>query len=142
MKYVFSSAPEVISVYGQPLLALRKTWVSIREAKGVEVMRREYGDLEAIEGVDYIVEPLDGSPPYPCKKDIFHETWELIGQGKYRKKALSRLVQVPKEDQVTLGTLEGRITVKYPDYIVLGAKDEVYSNSYEFVANDMEFVEE
>ncbi len=141
MNYTFSTAAEVIAVYGEPVLAKRKTLVNIRTPKGTEVFTRDYGDLTAVEGIDYVMVPLDGSESYPCKIDIFEKSWsETETSGVYERKALSRLIQVPVGDVVTLKTLEGDITVEHPTYIVLGVDDEVYSNTEEFINKNLIFI--
>lgn len=83
---------------------------------------------------------MDGAPPYPCKRDIFHDTWEEQEEGLYSRKALSRLIQVKPGDEIKLITLEGETSVRHPDYIVLGARNEVYSNSEEWVKNNLTFL--
>lgn len=143
MNHTFSNANEVISVYGEPVLAKRKTLVSIREVQGTEIFNHPNGNLTAIQGEDWVVIPQDNSQPYPCKKIIFEQTWEKESTDSpyYHKKAKSRLIQVPVNDVVSLNTLEGVITVSFPDYIVLGAQDEVYSNRQEWVDKNLEFIE-
>ena len=143
MNYTFTNAIEVVQVYGQPKTAQRKTLVKIREAEGREVFQRTEGDLVAVEGIDYVVEPVDGSPKYPCKKAIFHNSWAEIseGSGTFRRIARSKVIQVPEGDSVTLNTLEGRTNVSFPDYIALGINNEVYSHSLSWLESNLEFLD-
>lgn len=134
----FNTAEEVIAQLGQPVTAQRKTAVRIRPAVGVEVFHHPHGDLTAVEGQDWVVMPVDGGQPYPCKIDIFEETWV---PETYKRKALSRLIQVPEGVTVTLNTLEGTTRVSHPDYIALGERGEVYSNRADWVANNLEFID-
>lgn len=138
----FSNADEVIERFGQPLLAQRKTMVRIRPAVGTEVFPRHYGNLTAVEGEDWILIPVDGAEPYPCKINIFADTWEPIEEGSelYRRKALSRLIPIPEGVTVILKTLEGETQVSHPDYIALGAHGEVYSNSKEWAGANLTFL--
>lgn len=137
----FSSGTQVQSEFGSPLVARRKTLVTFREAEGVETFSRSYGDLTASEGVDYVLVPVDGSDPYPCKIDIFSKSWEEIVAGSeiYRRKALAKVVPVPRGVSVTLKTLEGDENVSYPDFIAIGVNDEVYINRKEWVEENLEF---
>jgi hypothetical protein len=141
MNYIFLSAEEVINVYGEPSTAKRKTLVKIRPTVGTEIFPREKGDLTAVEGIDYVVMSVDGSESYPCKIDIFNESWqETVTSGVYEHKALCRVIQVPVGDRVTLKTLEGNATITHPDYIAIGVKGEVYSNSEKFVKENLIFI--
>jgi hypothetical protein len=138
----FSNGAEAIAVYGEPLKARRTTTVQIRPVDGREVFQTSKGDdLEAIAGVDYVMIPEAGHP-YPCKIDIFHRSWEPHPDqpGRYRRKALCNLIQVPEGDVVTLNTLEGKVTVQHPDYIAIGIDGEVYSNSYGWAQSSLEFL--
>jgi len=74
------------------------------------------------------------------KKSIFEATYEPVAQGQYRKKAIVQLVQVPMGAEVVLRSLEGDVAVAYPNYIAIGARDEVYPNSAEWVANNLELL--
>ena len=137
----FSSGTEVQSEFGPPLIARRKTLVTIREAEGVETFSRSYGDLTASEGVDYVLVPVDGSDPYPCKIDIFPKSWEETeaSSGTYRRKALAKVVPVPQGVSVILKTLEGDENVSYPDFIAIGVNDEIYINRKEWVEENLVF---
>jgi hypothetical protein len=140
-EYRFSSAYEAIRSLGQPLLARRKSLVTVRETDGTEVFQRNTGNLLAVEGQDYVVTPCDGSAQYPCKIDIFHESWELIeGSKEYRRKNLCRVIPVPRDKTIILDTLEGEAIVKHPDFVALGIRGEVYCNSRDWVNSNLEFI--
>ena len=138
---IFSSGTEVQSEFGSPRIARRKTLVTIRETEGVETFSSSYGDLTASEGVDYVLVPVDGSNPYPCKIDIFSKSWEETetSSGIYRRKALAKVVPVPQGVSITLKTLEGDENVSYPDFIAIGVNDEVYINRKEWVEENLVF---
>ena len=125
--------------WGRPREAVRKTSVAIREPDGGESFVVPDGTLTARPGLDWIIIQNSGEE-YPIKKDIFNATYEEAGPGRYRKKARSRLVQVPKGIEVTLITREGRSVVRYPDYIVIGSQNEVYANTAGWVAENLEFL--
>lgn len=135
-----SNVEQAIEKFGQPLLAQRKTLVRIRPAVGTEVFVKSYGNLTAIEGEDWVLMPVDGGEPYPCKINIFADTWESVGDSQYRRKALSRLIQVPEGVEVILHTLEGDVKVYNPDFIALGAHGEVYSNSKDWADANLTFL--
>jgi len=140
----FSTGAQVEAQFGAPILARRKTLVQKRDAVGEEVFSLSYGDLTAVQGVDYVLEPLDGSHPYPCKINIFADSWEETvpnsGVGVYRRKALAKIVAVPPGFEITLKTLEGDTKVSYPDYIAIGVKDEVYSNGKAWVEANLDIL--
>jgi len=77
---------------------------------------------------------------YPIKQDIFARTYEAAGPGRYRKAARSRLVQVPEGWVAVLATLEGVIEVAHPDFVAIGADNEVYANSQAWVQANLEFL--
>jgi hypothetical protein len=143
-RLTFSTGAQVEAQFGAPILAHRKTLVKKREVVGEEVFSLSYGDLTAVQGVDYVLEPLDGSHPYPCKIDIFADSWEETvpnsGVGVYRRKALAKIVPVPLGFEITLETLEGDTKVYHPDYIAIGVKDEVYSNGKEWVDANLDIL--
>jgi hypothetical protein len=138
----FSTGAQVEAQFGAPILARRKTLVQKRETSGREVFSFPWGDLEAVQGVDYVLTPLDGSDSYPCKIDIFADSWEetVPNSGVYRRKALAKIVQVPLGFEVTLETLEGDTKVYHPDYIAIGVTDEVYSNGKEWVDANLDIL--
>ena len=138
--HTFTTGTEVIAAFGQPLTAKRKTLVAVRPTEGIEVFLRTRGDLTAVEGIDYVLMPIDGSQPYPCKVDLFHNSWEETkpNSGLYRRSAICKFVPIPLGDTVTLKTREGDSTVSYPDYIAIGIDDEVYSYSSDWVRDNLD----
>jgi hypothetical protein len=80
---------------------------------------------------------------YPCKLDVFRQTYEETrpGSGEYRKTELTRLVQVPEGVVAMLETEEGTIQVEHPDFVVVGKMNEVYANSFEWVAQNLSFLD-
>ena len=137
--HTFTTGAEVIAAFGQPLTAKRKTLVRIRPTVGTEVFPRERGDLTAVEGIDYVLMPVDGSQPYPCKVDIFPGSWEETepNSGLYRRSALCKFVPIPPGVTVTLKTREGDATVSHPDYVAIGIDDEVYSYASDWVRDNL-----
>lgn len=124
------------------LLAKKKTLVSIRPSNGVETFKVSWQDSELVSDPekDLIVIQPDGSE-YPCKKDIFAETYEDTGFNLWRKKETSRLVQVPEGESVQIETLEGTLNaVEYPDYIVIGKQDELYANTKSWADKNLEIL--
>jgi len=88
---------------------------------------------------------ISGADPdgYPCELDIFDRTYEETapGSGLYRKTGVTRLVQVPEGVTVELQTKEGLEMVTHPDYIAVGAVDEVYANAANWVEENLEFLD-
>lgn len=117
-----------------------KVVVRIRTCKKVETFHTKYGILTSDPNTDLIISSSDKE--YPCKRDIFDKTYENIpGTFTYRKSYIATLVQVPQDANVNIISLEGKLSsVVYPDYIVIGPNDELYSNSLEFVLNNLELV--
>ena len=141
--YTFATADQVVQVYGEPRLALRKTLVTTRVITGeTERFATRMGELVGQKGDDLVVVPTDGSTPYPCKISIFNESWIETepGSGVYRRKALARVVPVPEGDEVIVRSLEGDLTIRHPDFIALGVQGEVYANSADWVAANLEFL--
>lgn len=141
--------PSDIPANWDRLKARRQTTVTVRESNGVEKFKVSWQDAELTSDPvkDWIVTQADGSE-YPCKKDIFRETYELfvLGCGDdrplWRKKELSTLVQVPPGQSVCIETLEGILPeVHFPDYIVIGKKDELYANKWEWAEKNLEFID-
>jgi hypothetical protein len=127
------------------LTARKKTTVTIRPCNNVEKFKVSWQDAELVSDpeVDLIVIQPDGVE-YPCKKDIFWETYEpkryngMVSGNEYIKKATSTLVTIPEDEEVEIETLEGTLPkVTYPDYIVIGAQGELYANTQEFVENNL-----
>lgn len=123
------------------LKAKSKAQVTMRECNGIEKFKVSWADalLESNPDVDVI---LDNGKEYPCKKDIFEETYEKVeGIEFYRKKTLSTLVKIPEGVEVEIVTLEGNLpVVTYPDYVVIGIKGELYANTKEFVDTKLEII--
>jgi len=144
-KYTFANGTQVVDVYGPPRSARRKSLVTTRAINGDrEVFLTKTGPLEGLKGLDLVVVPADGSPPYPCKISIFADTWAETqpGSGLYRRHALARVIPIPEGDQVVLQSLEGEISLTHPDFIAIGVEDEVYANSASWVAANLEFLPE
>lgn len=122
------------------LLAQKVTSVQIRESSGIETFSVSWQDsvLTSDPEVDLIIIQPNGNE-YPCKRDIFNETYENVGESdNYIKKELSRLVQIPEDAEVIINTLEGTLnSVKHPDYIVIGKKNELYANTFEWVQTNL-----
>lgn len=124
------------------LKARKKTTVSIRESIGREQFKVSWQDsvLESDPDLDLII--ITPSEEYPCKKDIFAETYSEIASNQWIKNEISRLVQVPEGESVSIETLEGTLNeVKHPDYIVIGKKDELYANTFEWAQNNLTFLQ-
>ena len=124
------------------LKARKKTTVSIRESIRREQFKVSWQDsvLESDPELDLIVIQPNGDE-YPCKKDIFAETYLLLEGNQWIKNEISRLVQVPEGETVSIETLEGTLNaVKHPDYIVIGKKDELYANTNEWAQNNLTFL--
>lgn len=129
--------------FSWPLLrARKKTKVQIRPSNGVETFKVSWQDSELTSDPekDLIIIQPDGKE-YPCKKDIFAETYMDAGGGLWAKKELSKLVQVPPGESVEIETLEGTLNgVSFPDYIAIGKQDELYANKWEWAENNLEFI--
>ncbi len=139
MKVRIASEFELPAAWGAPRAAVRKTTVARRAPIGVETFVLSWGTLTAEPDEDWIV-IQDSGEAYPIKRDIFAQTYEEVAPGRFRKTARSRLVQVPEGMVARLATQEGELEVRYPDYVVIGAQGEVYANSAEWVAENLEFV--
>jgi hypothetical protein len=124
--------------WGTPREAVRTTTVTIREPRGTETFVTSWGILTAVPGEDLVI-VQDSGEQYPIKKDIFAATYEEAAPGRYRKKARSRLVQVPEGVVAVLATKEGEIDVRHPDYVVIGTENEVYANSAQWVVENLVF---
>jgi len=141
-KHIFSRGSHVIETFGPPLIAKRKTLVSTRPIEGpFEMFHTRTGELRGEEDVDLVVLPLDGSPSYSCKNLIFHESWVETDQGSgiYRRSAVSKIVPIPEGHEVVLRTLEGDEIVSHPDFVAIGVEGEVYANSADWVADNLDF---
>lgn len=141
-KHIFSHGSHVIETFGPPLIGKRKTLVSTRPIEGpFEIFQTRTGELRGERVVDLAVVPLDGSPSYPCKISIFHESWVETEQGSgiYRRSAVSKIVPIPEGHEVVLRTLEGDEIVSHPDFVAIGVEGEVYANSADWVADNLDF---
>lgn len=132
---------DIPASFGRPRKAVRRSCVSIREPKSVETFELSWGSLTATPGVDLVV-VQDSGEEYPIKIDVFEATYQQVAPGRFRKSAVSRLVQVPPGVLAVLVTREGELKVAHPDYVVIGADDEVYANDPEWVAANLEFIDE
>lgn len=135
-RIVIENGDQVPTDWGAPQQAARKTMVAIREPKGEETFAVAGGTLTATPGLDWVIIQPSGDE-YPIKKDTFAATYEEVTQGRYRKTSRSSLIQVPKSVTAVLVTREGRIEVRYPDYVVIGKENEVYANSAGWVAENL-----
>lgn len=117
--------------------------MNIREAEKPEQFEVSWQDsfLTSDPEKDLII--LAGSKQYPCKIDIFLQTYEFAGSFQegnpnFIKREQSILVAVPEGESVDIITLEGVVKdVQYPDYIVIGKQNELYANKADFVAKNM-----
>ena len=125
--------------WGTPREAVRTTTVTIREPRGTESFVTSWGILTAVPGEDLVI-IQDSGEAYPIKRAILAATYEEVAPGRYRKKARSRLVQVPEGVVAVLATREGEIEVRHPDYVAIGAEGEVYANAAQWVAENLKFV--
>jgi hypothetical protein len=135
-----ANGSQIPTDWGTPRVAKRKTAVMVREPMGIETFKKFWGTLTATPGDDLII-VQDSGEEYPIKKEIFEKTYKTVAAGRFRKVALSRLIQVPKGVVAVLATLEGDIEVMHPDYIVIGENGEVYANNVEWVKANLDFVD-
>ncbi len=127
---------QIPASWGLPRQAVRTSTVAIREPQGTETFTTAWGILTAVPGEDLVI-VQDSGEQYPIKKDIFADTYEEATPGRHRKKARSRLVQVPPGVVAVLATLEGTIETRHPDYVVIGANNEVYANALSWVEENL-----
>jgi len=125
--------------FGPLRSAVRKTTIGIREALEGETFILPWGTLVAQPQTDVIAVQESGEE-YPIKIDIFRDTYDEVAPGRFRKKAVTKLVQVPPGVLVKVETLEGNLEVVHPDYLVVGVKGEVYANNLEWVLQNLEFI--
>lgn len=128
----------------------RKTTVKVRRCAKAEKFKVSWQDAELIsDPKNDLIIIQDNGKEYPCKKDIFNETYELVDTNpliipplrRYRKTATTRIVEIPEGINVEIETLEGVLPiVTYPDYIAIGAKGELYANTKQFVEENLEIV--
>ncbi len=134
---------EDIPSHWNVLKVKKKTTVQIRRAIEVEKFSASWQDSELVSDPeqDVIVIQQNGKE-YPCKKDIFFDSYEecetLGGPVKYIKKAVTEIVEIPEGEEVQIETLEGTLnSVSFPDYIAIGTKGELYANTEEFVKENL-----
>lgn len=137
-RVVISNGSEIPANFGQIQKAVKKLTVGIREPNGNEEFKLSWGTLTAVPGIDIVI--VAAGEEYPCKKEIFDKTYEMVSPGRYRKTATSSLVQVPVGVTAALKTLEGNVEVQYPDYVAIGPKNEVYANGLKWVEENLDFV--
>jgi len=143
-RIIIENGSQIPHKFGPLRAARKKSLVQIREPSAPsEHFKKSWGDLTAIPGQDYVLFSSRDHDGYPCKIDIFRETYEETepGSGFYQKTERSRLVQVPPGVVAVLKTKEGDLEVEYPDYIVVGPRDEVYANRPTWVEENLEFVD-
>jgi len=134
-----ANGDQIPTKWGAPREAARTTTVTIREPKGTETFVTSWGTLTALPGEDLVI-VQDSGEAYPIKKSIFAATYEEAEPGRYRKKARSRLVQVPRGVVAVLATREGEIEVRHPDYVAIGTENEVYANAAQWVSENLTFI--
>lgn len=134
-----ASGKDVPLSFGGMRMARKKSPVRVRQPTDVETIETPWGTVTAQPGEDLIVIDKSGSEA-PVKKHVFERTYGEAAHGEFRKHAVVRLVQVPPGVTALLATLEGDLEVSYPDYVVIGADEEVYPNSAEWVAENLEFL--
>lgn len=138
-RLLIANGDQIPVTWPRPREAVRISTVAIREPQRSETFATTWGTLTAVPGNDLVIIQDDGEQ-YPIKKDIFSATYEEVAPGRYRKKARSRLVQVPVGVVAVLVTREGEIEVQHPDYVVIGADNEVYANAATWVAEHLQFI--
>lgn len=119
------------------------TKVRIREAIVREQFEVSWQDsfLTSDPEKDLII--IADAKQYPCKIDIFLQTYEFsgafeFGHPTFIKREQSTLVAIPEGESVDIITLEGVVKdVQHPDYIVIGKQNEIYANKADFVAKNM-----
>jgi hypothetical protein len=121
------------------VLNVRKTTtVEMRPCQGVERFKVSWSDSELVSDPETDVIVISSDNEYPCKKDIFIETYTPL---KWIKKAVNQIVEIPQGVTLEVATLEGTVSdVTYPDYIAIGARGEVYVNTKKFFDESLEVV--
>lgn len=135
----------------------KKTTVRIRPSNGIERFKVSWSESELISDPDkdFIVISSEGSE-YPCKQDIFWDTYEevksnSIGRGavsrdiwdyEYIKKYVYQLVEIPEGVELSVVTLEGQVDhVKHPDFVAIGPRGELYVNTKKTFDEHLEVVD-
>lgn len=152
MTKLYLQKPGDIPFQWKTFTARKKTTVRIRPClpEG-ESFKVSWSDsrLYATKEEDVIVIQPNGKE-YPCKRDIFAATYttvekfgehDSIWDYTWIKSATSTLVEIPQGYDITVGTLEGDVSdVRYPDFIVIGAKGELYVNTKKTVEEHLEII--
>lgn len=135
--------PNDIPTNWKRISAKRKSTVTMRKSNGIEAFKVAWQNSELISNPETDIILQSEGTEYPCRLDIFNETYEMVDEetSTYRKKATSNLVEIPEGVEVEIHTLEGILhDVSWPDYIVIGAKDELYANTKTFVDKNLEIL--
>lgn len=135
--------------------ARKNTTIKIRPCKGVERFSVSWSDKPLVSDptTDFIIIQPNGKE-YPIKTEIFWDTYSPVSRGaggavyheiwdfEYKKTATTVLVEIPEDvTPFEIETLEGIINnVAHPDYIAIGSQGELYTNTKEFVENNLEIL--
>lgn len=127
----------------------KKTTVRIRPCNGIERFKVSWSESELISDPDKdLIVISSGSSEYPCKRDIFFETYEPIepiGTGwdcDWIKKYVYQLVEIPEGVELSVVTLEGQVDhVKHPDFVAIGPRGELYVNTKKTFDEHLEVVD-
>lgn len=125
------------------LTVRKKTTVKIRPCNGVGEFKVAWSEQPLISNPDedlIIIQP-DGSE-YPIKMNVFFETYTNVDVSNWIKKTTTTLVEIPEGvTPFEIDTLEGTIdNVGYPDYVAIGQKGELYTNTKQFVEDNLEIL--
>ena len=122
----------------------KKTSVRIRPCKGVESFKVSWQDAELISDPEKdVIIIQDDDKEYPCKIDIFEESYVISSNdpNRFVKKSTNQIVKIPENYSVEIETLEGVLPeVSFPDYISIGIKGELYANTEKFVKEILEVI--
>lgn len=125
------------------LTVRKKTTVRIRPCNGVERFKVSWADHDLVSDpeLDIIVISNDGAE-YPCKMNIFFNSYTPVTNEEWIKKATNTIVEIPEgTEPFEVETLEGVVgDVGYPDYVVIGVKGELYVNTKESVEKNLEII--
>lgn len=140
---------------GKPREAKRTSTIQRREpdpdpGKNFETLETTWGEQRAVTGVDFVaIEDAGPGEPkneYPYKKEIWAKNMEPHPEkpGEYRKKTVSRLIEVPEGMIVDCYTIDGEkdkpLPVPAGDFICIGANNEIYPMDKETRAEQFEWV--
>lgn len=143
-RITIANGSEIPGSFGSLRTARKKGTVRIREPRSPkETFNKSWGTLTALTGQDVILYSDADPEGYPCDIEIFGQTYKETrpGSGEYRKTESTRLVQVPQGIVAVLETREGTIEVEHPDFVVVGKMNEVYANSFDWVAQNLSFLD-